>query len=123
MQLFDQTVFHCTTGSWKFPLPTNIGVDYSNKSIYQLRVGAQQRLNWVDKQKFDEFLVGVAYTTLAVASVNGNTTLTLVDSSTFNSLASMTDGSGNVTIGANTYAYSANNTTTGVLTLVDAITS
>ncbi len=124
MQLFDQTVGHTDTGSWKFTLPTDIGVDYSNKSIYQLRVATQQRLVWVDKQKFDEFLVGVAYTTLAVAALNTDTTLTLTDSSSFNSLASQTqDGSGSVTIGANTYAYSANNTTTGVLTLVNAITT
>ncbi len=124
MQLFDQTVGHTDTGSWKFTLPTDIGVDYSNKSIYQLRVATQQRLVWVDKQKFDEFLVGVAYTTLAVAALNTDTTLTLTDSSSFNSLASQTqDGSGSVTIGANTYAYSANDTTTGILTLVDAITT
>lgn len=124
MQLFDQTVGNTDTGSWKFTLPTNIGVDDSNKSIYQLRVATQQRLTWVDKQKFDEFLVGVAYTTLAAPAVALDTTLTLTDSSSFNSLASQSeDGSGSVTIGANTYAYSANDTATGVLTLEDAITS
>ncbi|MES2006909.1 MAG: hypothetical protein V4436_02240 [Patescibacteria group bacterium] len=124
MQLFDVTVGHTDTGSWKFTLPDNIGVDNSNKSIYQLRVATQQRLVWVDKQKFDEFLVGVAYTTLAAPAVNMDTTLTLVDSTSFNSLASQTqDGSGTVTIGANTYGYSANDTTTGILTLTDAITT
>ena len=115
MQLFDVTVAHIATGSWKFPLPDNIGTDNSNKSIYQLRVSSQQRLVWVDKQKFDEFLVGVAYTTLAVALAEGDATMTLVDSSTFNSLASESeDGTGMVTIGAFNYAYSANDTTTGI---------
>ncbi len=124
MQLFDQTVGHTDTGSWKFTLPNDIGVDYSNKSIYQLRVATQQRLVWVDKQKFDEFLVGVAYTTLAVDAMDGDATLTLTDSSSFNSLASQTqDGTGSVTIGANTYAYSANDTSTGILTLVDDVTT
>lgn len=124
MQLFDQTVGNTTTGSWKFTLPTNIGVDNSNKSVYQLRVATQQRLNWVDKEKFDEFLVGVAYTTLAAPALNNDSTLTLVDSSSFNSLASQTsDGSGSVTIGANTYAYSANDTTTGILTLSSNVTT
>ncbi len=122
MQLFDQTVGHTATGSWKFTLPSDIGFDDSNRSIYQLRVATQQRLTWVDKQKFDEFLVGVAYTTLALPALNGDLTLTLTDSSSFNSLASMTDGSGTVTIGANTYSYSANDTTTGILTLGSAIT-
>jgi hypothetical protein len=122
MQLFDQTVGHTATGSWKFTLPDNIGTDNSNKSVYQLRVGTQQRLIWVDKQKFDEFLVGVAYTTLAAPALNGDSTLTLVDSSSFNSLASMSLGSGTVTIGANTYNYTANDTSTGVLTLESSIT-
>ena len=115
MQKFDQIVADVTTGSWKFTMPDDIGVDYTNKSVYQVRVGTQQRLVWVDKEKFDEFLVGVAYNTLAIAAVNTDTTLTLVDSSDF------TD-TGMVTIGANTYSYTANNTSTGVLTLSAAIT-
>ncbi len=124
MQLFDQTVGHTATGSWKFTLPTDIGYDQSNKSVYQLRVATQQRLIWVDKEKFDEFLVGVAYTTLALPAINGDSTLTLVDSTSFNSLASQTLGdSGTVTIGANTYSYSANDTTTGVLTLASNVTA
>lgn len=124
MQKFDITVGHAAQGSWKFTLPEDIGNDKSNKSVYQLRVGTQQRLVWVDKQKFDEFLVGVAYSTLAANANMGDTTLTLVDSSSFNSLASQTqDGSGSVTIGANTYAYSANDTETGILTLEDALTA
>ncbi len=124
MQLFDQTVGNTDTGSWKFTMPANIGIDTSNKSVYQLRVATQQRLTWVDKEKFDEFLVGVAYTTLALPANNGDLTLTLTDSSSFNSLASQTqDGTGTVTIGANTYSYSANDTSTGVLTLSDAVTT
>lgn len=123
MQLFDQTIGHVTTGSWKVALPDDIGNDATNKSVYQLRVGANQRMIWVDKEKFDEFLVGVAYTTLAADANINDTTLTLTDSSTFNSTASQSEGSGSVTIGANTYAYSANDTSTGVLTLEDAITA
>ena len=116
LQNFNQIIGNLTTNSWKVALPTDVDDQNTNKSIFQLRVGTQQRMIYVDKEKFDEFFVGVAYTTLASALNASDTTMTLVDSSDFTS-------TGSVTIGAYTYNYSANDTSTGILTLSTTITS
>lgn len=116
MQKFDSIIGQVSTGSWKVAIPTDLDDENTNKSVYQLRVGTQQRLIYVDKEKFDEFLVGVSYTTLASTLNVGDATMTLTDSSDF-------DSTGTVTIGAYSYDYTANNTTTGVLTLSSVVPS
>jgi len=95
-------------------LTDDLDDENTNKSIYNIRIGTQQRLTWVDKEKFDEFQVGVAYTTLASILNVSDATMTLTDSSDF-------EDTGTVTIGAYTYDYTANNTTTGVLTLTSVV--
>lgn len=110
MALFDQIVATPTTGQWKFTVPTTLADQNTNKSIDQLRLGTQWRMKYVDNEKFDEMLQGVAYTTLAATLNVGDSTMTLTNSGDFGT-------SGTVTIGANSYAYTANNTSTGVLTL------
>lgn len=114
MQKFDSIIGQLATGSWKVTMPTDLDDQNTNKSVYQLRIGAEQRLIWVDKKKFDEFQVGVAYTTLASTLSVSDATMTLTDSSDFNS-------TGTVMIGAYTYDYTANNTTTGILTLTSVV--
>jgi hypothetical protein len=114
MQKFDTIIGTVSTGSWKVAIPDDLDDENTNKSIYTIRIGTQQRLTWVDKEKFDEFQVGVAYTTLASTLSVGASTMTLTDSSDF-------EDSGTVTIGAYDYAYTANNTSTGVLTLTSVV--
>ncbi len=110
MQSFDNIIGQLSTGSWKVAIPADLDDENTNKSIFQLRVGAQQKLTWVDKAKFDEFLIGVSYSTLSVILNVGDATMTLTDSGDF-------DATGTVTVGAYTYDYTANDTSTGVLTL------
>lgn len=116
MQKFNSIIGNLSTGSWKVSVPTDLDDQNTEKSIYNIRIGTQQRMVWVDKEKFDEFFIGVAYTTLNTALSVSDTSMILDDSSDF-------DDTGNVTIGANTYEYTANDTSTGTLTLSDAITS
>lgn len=124
MQSFDQIIGQFNVGQWKIQLPTNIDDSNTTKSIYNIRVGANGRLTWIDKQKWDDFIFNLAYSTLSVNLNIGDTTMTLINSGDFNHLtASNTDGSGTIIIGANSYNYSANNITTGVLTLTTVITS
>lgn len=124
MQEFEYIMGQFNVGEWKIPLPDNIDDANTNKSIYNVRVGTNGRLTWIDKAKWDDFIFNLAYTTLSVNLIAGATTMTLVNSGDFNHLTdSNTDGSGTVIIGGNSYDYSANNTTTGVLTLSTVITS
>ncbi len=116
MQSFDQIIGNVSTGSWKVAIPADLDDENTNKSIYNIRIGTQQRLIWVDKEKFDEFMVGVAYSTLTTALSISDTTMILSDSSDFSA-------TGTVVVGANSYDYTANDTTTGILTLSAAIAS
>lgn len=129
MQKFDAIIGQFKVGQWKLPLPDGttlpaIDDKDTNKSIYNIRVGTNGRLTWIDKAKWDDFIFNLAYSTLSVNLTVGATTMTLVNSGDFTHITpSNTQGSGTVIIGANSYDYSANDITTGILTLTTAITS
>ena len=124
MQKFDENIGTFNVGEWKIALPSDIDDPNTNKSIYNVRVGANGRLIWIDKAKWDDFIFNLAYSTLAADLNIGDTTMTLTDSSDFNfPNADNTDAGGTVMIGANTYSYTDNNPSTGVLTLEEAITA
>lgn len=114
MQKFNSILGNATTGSWKVAVPTDLDDQNTNKSIYNLRIGTKQRLTWVDKEKFDELIGDMAFTTLASTLNVSDATMTLTNSGDFGT-------SGTVTIGAYTYPYTANNTGTGVLTLTSVV--
>ncbi len=123
MQKFDEIVGEFTTGSWTLDMPDDIQDPNTNQSVYNIRVGSNGRMTWIDKAKWDDMIFNVAYTTLADDLEVGDLTMTLTDSSDFNHLTdSNTDGSGTVKIGNESYDYTANNTSTGVLTLDTDIT-
>lgn len=114
MESFNQIIGQAATGSWKVAAPATLDDQNTNKSIYNLRLGKNSRLTWVDKEKFDELIGDMAFTTLASILNVSDATMTLTNSSDFGT-------SGTVTIGANTYPYTANNVTTGVLTLTAVV--
>lgn len=116
MQKFDTILGQVTTGSWTIPMPSDVDDANTNKSIYKLRIGSEQKLTWVDKDRFDDMLTGVSYTTLLSPILLGATSIILTNSNDFAS-------SGIVTIGANTYTYTANNTATDTLTIAAATTT
>lgn len=124
MQKFDSIMGQFNVGEWKIPMPTDIEDPNTNQSVYNIRVGANGRMTWIDKAKWDDFIFNLAYSSLSVNLIVGATTMTLVDSGDFNHLTDAnTDGSGTVIIGGNSYDYSANDTATGILTLTTAITA
>ncbi len=116
MQSFDTVIGSISTGNMKVALPSDIDDVNTNKSIYNIRIGIDEDLIWVDKEKWDEILQGAAHTTLAVAIIVGATTITLASSDDF-------PDSGVVVIGANSYTYTANNRTTNVLTITASTTT
>lgn len=116
MQKFNTIIGQVSTGSWKVAVPTDLDDQNTNKSIYNLRLGKESRLTWVDKEKFDELIGDMAFTTLASTLSVGDSTMVLTNSGDFGS-------SGTVTIGAYTYDFTANNTNTGTLTLSAVVPS
>ena len=116
MQQFDYSLGETSTGTWKVAVPTDLSDQNTNKSIYNFRIGKETELTWVDKEKWNEITIGIAHTTLAVAISVGNATITLTDSSDF-------DDAGTLTVGANSYPYTANNRTTNVITLTSVSTT
>jgi hypothetical protein len=70
----------------------------------------------VDKEKWNDIMRGTAYTLLALPISLNDTSIVLNDSSDFG------DG-GTVQIGSNIYAYTANNRSTGTLTITAATTT
>jgi len=116
LQVFDYNLGHLLTGQWKVAMPTDCDNQFSNKSIWNFRIGTETNISWVDREKWNEIISGTAHTTLALGIVVGATTITLTNSSDFAS-------GGSVYIGTNVYEYTANDMVTGILTLNSAATT
>lgn len=110
MQVFDKVIGKTLQGTWKIPVPIDLDDQNTNKSIYKLRVGNDYDLTWVDKEQFDKFLQGSAYSVLKKPLVIGDASVVLVDSNDF-------EQSGSIVIGNTTMTYTNNDTNTGTLTL------
>jgi len=116
MQAFNANIGEVATGVWKIACPTDLDDQFTNKGIWNFRIGTQRDMIFVDKEKWNEIVSGVATTTLGVAIVVGAATITLTDSSDF------ADG-GTVQIADHEYAYTANDRSTGILTLTAVSTT
>lgn len=117
MQVYDANLGSLTTGQWKIVLPTDCDDQYSNKTIWNFKIGTGTNLTYVDKEKWNEITEGIAHTTLSPVGISvGALTAILSDSSDF-------QDSGTIYVGANTYSYTANNRTTNTLTLSVASTT
>lgn len=116
MQSFNTIIGTTETGSWKVVAPDNLDDNVTNKSIYTLRIGREVDMQWVDKEEWDALIAGIAFTTLSVAAGIGNPTVTLVSSKDFSS-------DGTIQLGPLQYGFTANDKTTGVLTLSTPITA
>lgn len=116
MQQFDKDIGQLSTGQWKIALPSDCDDQNTNKSIYNFKIGTGSNLNWVDKEKWNDITQGMAHSSLASAISVNDVTITLIDSSNF-------QDTGTITVGANTYSYSANNRSTNVLTIPASTTT
>ena len=116
MQVFDYSLGQITTGQWKVSVPTNLDDQFTNKSIYNFRIGTQTNLQWVDKQKWNEIVAGVAHTTLASNINVSDATITLTDASDFD------QNGGSIYIGANIYQYTSITSNVVTLTAVSTTT-
>jgi hypothetical protein len=117
MQVFDYSLGQITTGQWKVAVPANLDDQFTNKSIYNFRIGTQTNLQYVDKQKWNEIVAGVAHTTLANAVNVSDATITLTDASDFD------QNGGSIYAGANIYQYTSITSNVATLTAVSTTTN
>lgn len=107
---FETILSDTSTGQLSVATPTNIADSQSNKSILMLRIGTRPNLVYLTKSEWDRRMQDQVRTTLASDLSAIATSMVLTDSSDF-------DDSGTVTIGAENYAFSANNRSTNTLTI------
>ena len=117
MQVFDYSLGQILTGQWKVAVPANLDDQFTNKSIYNFRIGTQTNLQYVDKQKWNEIVSGVAHTTLANAVNVSDATITLTDASDFD------QNGGSIYAGANIYQYTSITSNVATLTAVSTTTN
>ena len=86
MQVFGAST-ESSVGSWRIALPSDIDDSNTNKSIYNFSVGKDPAMTWVDKEEWDRIVQGVHWSTFASALHVGDSTVTLSDSSDFDSTA------------------------------------
>lgn len=114
MQSFNTVVGQAKTGNWKIAVPVDCDDQNTYKSLYNFRIGKELDMVWVDKEEWDDLIAGIAYSTLTIQANPGDLTLTLANSGDF-------DTQGTIQVNADQYTWTANNTTTGVLTLGSAV--
>lgn len=110
---FDEIIGSCTQGAYSVSLPSDIADPNSNKSIVDpggVRIQAYPDLYYITKAEFDLRYINVIHSTLSVAVAAIDTTITLTDSGDF-------PETGSINVGSSTFTYTANNQSTGVLTL------
>lgn len=109
MQVFGATT-EAEVGSWRIAMPSDVGDSNTNKSVYNFSLGNDPDMTWVDKEEWDRITYDIRYSQLASTLTVGDATITLNDSSNF-------DDSGAIQIGDNSISYTANDKSTGILTL------
>jgi len=109
-QQFDYDLGNIATGDYRVAMPTDIADDNTNRDVMGFRISVNENMTPVTKREMDDEWEGTARTTLASAYTVGDGTITLDDSRDL-------EDSGSIEIDEDTIEYSANNRSTGVLTV------
>jgi len=116
LQEFDANLGALTVGNWRVALPSDCDDQNSNRSIYNFRIAAERNIIWVDKEKWNAITQNVIHSTTSSPIAVGNLKIYVTDPSDF-----ADDGS--VKIRGNSYDYTANDRTNGILTITAATTT
>ncbi len=108
LQSFDYALGQTEQGEWAFTPPATMW-GYSNKSILDIHLEGETSLDYKDEREWNDMLDNTIYDTLASAGTVADKTLTLDDSYSF-------QDSGTVMCRGDEIDFTANATTTGILT-------
>lgn len=110
MQMFNAVLGRTETGTWRVAIPTDLDDKFTNKSLWNARIGKQPDMTFVDKTKWDQLTSFVAWTTLA-EDLNANDVVVVLENS------DNFDNGGAIQIGGRSLSYTENDRDTGILTL------
>jgi len=114
MQVFGATT-QSSIGNWRIQLPSDIDDSHTNKAIWNFSIGNDPAMTWVDMSEWKNITYDVAFSYLTTPLGIGDGTITLSSTSDF-------EESGTIQIAGNEISYTANNQSTGVLTLASVST-
>ncbi len=112
-QEFNYNLGNASTGQYRVAVPTDLEDPNTSKNIFGVRIGTEENLTYITKKEWDEFYNDTPHTTLASDYAIVDASVTLTDSADF-------DESGTITIAEDDIVYSANNESTGALTVSTA---
>ncbi len=119
---FDAIIGYLLAGQWQIAAPTDLRDRNTPKNLLTLRMGQQNRpCVYQDRNRFNQNYLNVSHTTLSVAAVSGQTTLTLTNSRDFDASGVLTIASGILGSGVVSINYTSNNKATGVLSGVTGV--
>lgn len=118
---FNYAVSELATGQDSYSLPSDIAQGEGSLSIFAARIGAQKDMKFIDKEILNERRENVVKDSLGSAiTATSNTTVTLTDSSDFDSSGSFTVVDDDNT-GIDPISYTSNNKATNVVSGVTGI--
>ena len=112
-RIFNKDIGNVTTGMFKIAAPSDLEDSSSGRNLYGIRIGTEMNMSKYDKKEWDQDFRGIPRTTLASDYAVVDAAITLTDSRDF-------DESGTIDIDGDTIEYSANNESTGELTVSTA---
>lgn len=107
---FNYIAGNTTEGDYSLTLPSDITDPNTNTSLIHVHIGDRPELGYITKEEWDRRQELISHTTLATTFNTGAVSIVLTDSSDF-------DDTGSILIGANSYTYTANDKSTGTLTV------
>ena len=109
MQKWNQPIGVTNTGDIKVAVPVDIDDPNTTKAVYNLRIGKESPLVWIDKEEWDGVMQEIAYTVLTSPVNIGDTVLNVASANDFPSTG------GTVQCGPTTFAYTSTTSTTLIL--------
>ncbi len=107
---FNYNLGNVSTGDYRIAVPTDLQDPNTNKNVFNVKIGVEHNLEYIPKKEWDEYYRGVPHTTLSSAYTVTDAAVTLTDSADF-------DEDGTITIEGDDIEYSANDESTGELTV------
>lgn len=107
-QKFNTVIGTALTGSYRIELPSDVESPFGPQNVYNVKIGSNWDMKWMDKKEWDSYYLGKPHTALTTAYTVGATDLYVTSARDF-------DNSGVVSIEGTNVSYSAKSNAGGTL--------